>query len=109
MGKCKYQITVTSPSLLSGATASLNNLAVRMIEISPRKFQSDEVERESDGENKIEIDVHARGKKFAGVTVKVKNVTSSKEIFNKSGIFGSDGNPSTQYNFIDEKVDSTCA
>lgn len=110
MTKCKYKITVSSPAMLTGVTADLNNEPVIMKSSPGRtKFESDEVSRESDQENQIELDVHVRGRQHAGVTIQLTNVTQNVDIFEEEGVIGEqDGVVKTRYEINDKKINSKC-
>ncbi len=74
-----------------------------------RKYISEEVKRDADPQDKIEIDVHIRGRMDSSVTITVENITREEEIFSETGIIGSQPKSSgTRYEVIDEKVRSKC-
>lgn len=106
---CKYKITVSSPALLTGVTADLNNKVVEMETTNRKKYESDEVKRDTDSSGRIEIDIHVRGRQGAKVTIKVENVTKDQEILSVESTIGSQrGVVSTRYEIKDKKVASKC-
>ena len=109
MPMCKYLLTVSSPAVLTGTTASINNNPIRIKRKSSRKYAAKNIKAEVDGNGKIELDLHVRGRKDSGVTIKMKNLTTKKEIFSESGVIGSQsGSRPTEYNIKDKKINAKC-
>lgn len=104
-----FKITVKSPALMTGVTAEINNKAVTMSTQTRRKYESDEMKAAPDADGKIEVDVHVRGRKDAGVTIIVENVTLDCELFKLEKTIGSQPSEgSTRYELRDKKITAQC-
>jgi len=105
---CKYVVTVSSPANLTGVTASLNNIPLKMETTTQRKFASAEKEFSDPPNGEIEIDIHVRGRRNAGITITVTNSTADEDIFVKKDVIGKGQSADTRYDITDKVVKSKC-